>query len=233
MARTIRILIAGLVLMMTAAPWAWAEEMTAEFRPLTGFRQVAMKCSGQLFVKEGRGFRVRVEAEADVLPRVTTEVKDGRLIIDREGLFGSGDPIKIWVTAPQFTRLSLFGSGDIISLSRLRSDKLTLDLKGSGAIELELAVDRLETTLTGSGRAAYKGTAGEQRFTVNGSGSLHAAGLATGTSVIVIRGSGKAEVSAAERLEVKIYGSGEVTYRGRPDKVEQKIYGSGRVIGRD
>jgi Putative auto-transporter adhesin, head GIN domain len=66
---------------------------------------------------------------------------------------------------------------------------------------------------------------------VHGSGSIDAEGLQTKQAESNIHGSGNSSVSVSEKLAAKIFGSGNIYYRGNP-ALEIVRNGSGKVIKR-
>jgi hypothetical protein len=69
---------------------------------------------------------------------------------------------------------------------------------------------------------------GSLKIEINGSGNVDLMGLPADSVDAAIHGSGKIRVTAIEKLEVEIAGSGSVVYAGNPH-IGQTIMGSGEV----
>src|SRR5262249_45963645 len=122
-------------------------------------------------------------------------------------IFGSMPRVR--VTVRELEALSVIGSGDV-KLRGARGSKLALTLRGSGGIDADGSVDRLEAESAGSGNLAL--------FKLN---AKHVD--------VTLRGSGNAAITATERLSARVHGSGDVRYQGGPREVERTIHGSGSI----
>lgn len=183
---------------------------SSEQRPVSGITALELSAPGTVEITTGDVQALTVEAPADVLPRLTSEVSGGVLTLNtKEGThLQGGVEIRYRLTVPTLDRIAVAGSGSV-RYPQLRTGALAVTIDGSGDLTLGGSADRQEVTISGSG--TY--TAGD---------------LASRTTTLTINGSGDADVAAAERLQATINGSGTVTYRGTPT-VEQNIAGSGEV----
>jgi hypothetical protein len=187
----------------------------SEQREVSGFSDVKLRGSGELTIAvdpDGSESLV-VEADDNLLPLLTSEVKDGALILgvrDNTNIHTTR-PIRYRVTAKELNAIRSAGSGSIRA-SGIAAKKFSAEISGSGAMDLS-------------------GSADDAEFTISGSGSYEAAHLRAKTARVKISGSGDATVNASEQLEANIAGSGSVRYAGDP-KVEKRIAGSGSVARR-
>jgi len=126
--------------------------------------------------------------------------------------------------------LHLGGSG-VRGEVRYRLTTPSLDsvvVRGSGAVDADLAAESVTTELSSAGRVAVAGTAASQVVAVEGSGDDAAFDLATEDATVAVHGSGSAQVTVAASLDAAVDGSGSVTHRGGA-RVEQDVDGSGSV----
>ena len=87
----------------------------------------------------------------------------------------------------------------------------------------------MKARLQGSGDIVLTGSAPKQRAVISGSGDIHNFGLNSGEAITEIVGSGDIEVLVQERLDVRISGSGSVSYKGTPTDINSTIVGSGNI----
>jgi len=101
---------------------------------------------------------------------------------------------------------------------------------GGGSVEVEAWVPALSAITTdGSGDIHADGVAGDAfEARSDGSGDLHLADLDARSAKVKVGGSGDVDVRASERLDVDVDGSGDVRYYGDP-ALTQRIDGSGDV----
>src|SRR5690606_29151825 len=104
---------------------------------------------------------------------------------------------------------------------------------GSGSLTVESHVsDRLTVKILGSGKATLEGYAHRLDTVVQGSGRIDAHRFEADVAHVRIEGSGSTSVCAFDELDVKIAGSGNVTYYCSPPQVRKSIAGSGAIVQR-
>jgi hypothetical protein len=182
---------------------------------------------------EGKEGSITLKGESNLLEEIVVEIKNGNLHIkpeDRVNLKPSrGMKIEITVPVEQISKVALAGSGEIKNAFDLKSDKLAVKLAGSGDIKLNVTARELESTIAGSGNIILNGRASELKGRIAGSGSVDAYRLDADNANITISGSGDYNVNCTGELKVRVSGSGNVNYRGKPDKIDTKVAGSGRI----
>jgi hypothetical protein len=205
-------------------------EAVSETRDVGQFHSVDFRGHGELYLIQGET-ELRMEGDEALLKAYETTVDSGILVIKNDSWmkFWRQKPIAVFIRMPLVTKLSVAGSGSIFGESTIYSDSLTLELTGSGEIELDVKAKQLSSTISGSGEIRLSGAAKTLNHTIAGSGDLKGLDLETEKSVVKISGSGNCEVSVTDELEVLISGSGKVFYRGNPRMINQEVSGSGKV----
>lgn len=201
-----------------------------ESRTMAAFDRVELEGSMDLFLVESSEYRVVIEAEANLMEVLSTEVKSGELRIRTKDCFRSHDPIRITVYAPVYRAVTLGGSGKIESENTLHGDDLSVSLSGSGKVALQLVMADIDLAISGSGRLEVSGECVNQSIAISGSGQVENYDLNSSGASVNVSGSGNCRVRANDHLSVRISGSGSVWYRGYPSIEEVSISGSGRLI---
>jgi hypothetical protein len=180
-----------------------------EVRDVPPFTGVELSGSNVVTVRVGAPQSVVVRGDDNLLDRVTTTVRSGRLVIGSRGSYASERPMRVEVRVPSLTAATLSGSG-LVRVEGVESDAFTALLPGSGVL-------------------AVAGTAGRLEATLSGSGDMRLEDLATRDVVARIEGSGRLWVHATESLDATVSGSGAIQYGGDPARVTQDVTGSGSV----
>ena len=206
-------------------------EAVVEKREVGKFDGIEFSGHGVLYLSAGYDYEVQLEGEESLLKDYQTFVDSGVLIIKNDFWlkFWRKKPITVYVSMPIVRKLAVAGPGSIMGESTVYSDRLKLELTGSGEIELDVEAKQLGSYISGSGEIRLRGSAKMLQHTISGSGNLKAFNLETQSSEVKITGSGSCELAASNRLEVLISGSGTVFYRGDPRTVSQEISGSGKI----
>lgn len=180
-------------------------------RSLPPFSRVKLDGDNNVVVKVGPTQSVVVHADRNLLGRVTTRVRAGRLVIGTTpGSFSTRSPMFVEVRLPSLDGLTLQGNGNIAATG-IDSRRLTVALPGNGNI-------------------AATGTAATLGVTLGGQGTVRLHQLTARDATAALGGSGTIMLTATRSLAATISGSGTVLYGGGPQHVTQKVTGSGVII---
>lgn len=180
-----------------------------EERQVPAFEQVELDGSAAVEIEVGRARSVRIEADDNIIPLITTEVAGKTLKISSHGSYSTSNPVKVWISLPRLVGVAADGSGSIHARG-IAADNFAARLEGSGSIQLAGTADALVAS-------------------IDGSGSLAALALVVARVTVSVEGSGGAEVSAHEKVTAAINGSGSVRYTGGAKDVTETVAGSGTV----
>lgn len=183
---------------------------------------------------EGREGQLSLEGESNLLEYIVTEVKNGKLIIKTENNVNLKpsdwkNGIRITVPIESVSAISLSGSGDIVGKTTLKTDDLETTMSGSGDITLDVDAHTIDASMSGSGDITFSGTTTDFTATISGSGDIKAFDLEADNVKATVSGSADIKVTANKMLEARVSGSGDIRYRGKPEKVDTKTSGSGDI----
>lgn len=183
---------------------------------------------------EGKEGELSLEGEENLLEYIITEVKNGKLSIRTEkgvNLKPSSwkDGIRITVPVESINAVSLSGSGDIVGQTTLNASDFKTAMSGSGDITLDLETDSMTAAMSGSGDMNLSGRTKSFEATISGSGDIKAYDLEADTVEATVSGSADIKVTATKMLKARVSGSGDISYRGNPEKVDTKTSGSGDI----
>lgn len=195
--------------MVSSSGVAGSGVAASDVRQVPAFTAVALEGSFTVEIEVGPARSVRVEADDNIVSRITTEVSGEVLTISSNGSFSTARPIKVSVATPELAAVEHAGSGSM-HVRGIHAERFTAGLRGSGTVELAGRADALVAS-------------------VDGSGSLAATELVTVSATVALAGSGDAEVHASQKVVANVSGSGTVRYAGGARDVTQNVQGSGRV----
>lgn len=209
------------------------EVVTVE-RSVGDYEAIAVAGWFDVDIVDGREGEISLKGEENLLEYIKTEVKNGKLTIKvKKGynLQSSNWKGGILVTVPveSINSVSLSGSGDIVGKDVLRADEFSATMSGSGDIDLTVEADILKTNISGSGDIDLSGKARNFKVTVSGSGDVEAFDLAADHVNANVSGSANIKVTANESIIARVSGSGDILYKGNPEKVDSKASGSGDI----
>jgi Putative auto-transporter adhesin, head GIN domain len=181
-----------------------------ETRQVPPFASIDLAGTNNAVVRIGSRRSVVVSADDNLLDRVTTRVRSGRLVIDEIGSFTTSSPMSVEVVVPSLDSLSLSGTGTLLAFG-ITGKRMTVDLAGTGLLQVSGTAARLNVSLDGDGDAELGQLAARD---------VHA----------VMNGTGKITVTATRTLDASVAGTGSILYFGSPARVKTNVTGTGAVV---
>lgn len=177
--------------------------------------------------------KIKLEGESNILDKIEVEVQGNRLVIQHKkgyNFFTNSRPVKISFNARNLKSLGLSGSGSITANGVQKVDNFSVALSGSGDIDAKVSAQNVKAAISGSGDINLEGKAQKFNVGISGSGNVNAYELKTQDAVISVSGSGDTKLTVNESLTASIAGSGDIHYKGKPNKIKASSGGSGDVI---
>jgi len=209
--RSFAVLVATVATLTACSVTTGSGNVVSESRTVSGFTKIDLSGAGDVIIEQNGTEALTIEAEDNLMPKLTSEVVDGTLRL------GEKSNLTIHLTKPVTYRVSM-------------KDISGLMISGSGTVTAAtITAPSLAVDLSGSGKITVGGTVDQQDLAISGSGEYQAKDLLTKIASAEISGSGNATVTVNDKLDAQISGSGQLTYYGNPPQVTQEVSGSGRV----
>lgn len=210
--------------------------MTVEVRDVRRFDQVRFMGPGILKISQRDHESLTVHAPSYVMKDIVSEVRGGELLVGYKSpkivfLRVHREVISYSLGVRDLRRLRVTGFGRV-QIPDLDNDHVRLEVTGVGQVVIErLTADRLDVMISGAGSIRATGDVEAQSVVISGAGSYQAEQLISDFGQVKISGTGSADVSVSEDLDVVISGAGRVTYGGYPEIVK-RISGIGKLTRR-
>lgn len=173
---------------------------------VSGVSSVVLNGPGTLIIQQGDNESYRVEADSNLLSKISTTVSGNTLSISNLNSVSNG-AVKFYVTLKNLNVLTANGGGNS-EVTGINTDKLTITLD--------------------NGKMTLVGKTQDLIATINGGGNIDAKDLQSQTATVTINGEGKANVNVVNTLKAVVNGGGSITYTGNP-QVTQQVNGQGSV----
>lgn len=184
-------------------------------RDVSAFTTIRTKSALNLIVEVGKEQSIKVNGDAKFQDSITTEVRDGELLITskQKNGFQINDREQVIVTVPT---LKIFR------------------MEGVGATELrQISGDNFELYYEGAGLMTVQGKVKHFKLRAKGVGMVDAKALLAEEADISLEGVGAAKVYASEKLRAELQGIGSLNYYGNPRSVKKNVGGIGSVTAGD
>jgi hypothetical protein len=185
-------------------------KLVTQTRILPSFSGIQVTGIAKVIIKQDSVQSFGIEADDNVVDRVTAAVSNGLLIIGLQQGSYSKVTINISASMKSIDRLECVGTADFTSLGAIRTDAIAC-------------------RITGAGSMALTGTATNEVIEVTGTGDIHNFGLVSNRCAATISGLGNLEVNVTQQLDAVVSGSGSIIYMGNPSVVNKTIAGLGSV----
>jgi hypothetical protein len=201
----------------------------SESRPVSGFTAVSVSGIGKVTVTQTGKESLTVKADDNILPLLTSEVKDGVLTLGPapNSSISTKTPIEYVVEVKELRGLTLAGATHA-EASGVEGKSLTVSAAGASNASVSGRADAVEVTVEGASGVTLTGGADGLTAKVAGASHLTAEGLSVKRAKVDCEGTGRATVNASDQLDASASGASSVEYLGSP-RVNSSVSGVGRV----
>lgn len=222
-----------------------------ETRSIDDVSRIELGTIGVLFIEVGDKMALEVEAQANLLEYIVTDVRRNRLEIftERGYQLRPTKQIEYHLTVMNLDALIISSSGDVV-VGDLTTAVLVIEVESSGDLEMaplqcpdleiyisssgDVMIDRwdgrsLRAELSSSGDLEIGGgTTEEQDVELSSSGDYKARRLDSKTARVRVSSSGDALVRVSDELYARTSSSGDIIYYGNPE-VDARSTSSGDI----
>jgi hypothetical protein len=236
MKKSILLVVFSALFSITIANAQWSRikgngKVVTEKRTTAGYDEINVSGFFDVVLVSGTEGVISIQGEENLLPYIKVEVDGNVLKIYTEKNVNIDTKKDIVLTVPfeQISFVSLSGSGDVMSKNTIVSPNFKAKLSGSGDLTLDVKTSDFESNLSGSGDVVLTGSSDNFVSKTSGSGDVDAINLITKNANLTISGSGDMKVNCSESLIARVSGSGDIQYKGDPEKKDTKVSGSGNI----
>ena len=204
-------------------------KIVEESLDLEEFSEIEVYGASKVHLTQGDKQSVSIKAQSNLIELLNKEVNGDTWEIKFKKCVQYNEGVEIFIVVPDLNEIGIHGSGEVIGEDVFHCKNLELDIKGSGEIRLNLRAEKVESNIAGSGDIILEGKTNAHSISIQGSGDIAAYELEAADTEVDIKGSGDVKVNTNSSLDVEIYGSGDVYYRGDVQNVSSEIRGSGNL----
>ncbi len=200
-----------------------------ETRKVSPFDAIDVSGAFDIVLKQGTVEEVVVEADANLLPVIRTEVVGNTLRVETKKPVRHATTMKVFITVKDLRHMDVSGAVDIETEGRISVPELDIDASGASDSKLEIAVQRLSLDCSGASKIRFSGSAASLAMDLSGASDIFAYDLLTEMCDIEISGAGNAQLNVSKKIRAEISGAGSVKYKGSPSEVDQSVSGAGSI----
>lgn len=193
------------------------------------FDKIEMNGFGKLYLTQDTNFSVVAKGHEEALRTLRVSIKDGVLVIDREGSFtifdGDDQDVAIYISLPKLLAVEANGAGSIEGMNLFtQTEPMAIDISGACEVNMQVAAPQCSIESSGAGQVELRGTVPNLGIDISGAGDVDALACVSDSVSVDAAGAGEVKVYANKYLSVDASGVGNVTYKGNPI-VEKDVSG--------
>lgn len=190
----------------------------SENRVVEDFQVLKVSNALEIILTQGEVNEVIVEGETlGDIAKVKTEVDHGVLSVYTKGHVKSKANVKVRIKFHQLNRIEQSGASELRVTNTIISEDFSL--KGSGAIEIDLAlaVNRLSIDFSGASDIKLSGTANKFDLSLSGASNLKASEMIAQEVFVDISGASDVKVYADQSISGRASGASSINVKGNPE----------------
>jgi hypothetical protein len=214
---------------LQAQKWDKDGNTSKEERTVSSFTKVSLTGGIDLTIAQGNSKTISVEASANAIDNLITEVKNGQLKIYFDKNVRRVKKAHVFITVNNLEKISANGGSDIESKGKLKFDELAIHSSGGSDIELDLEVKYLDCHTSGGSDVELAGSAETLELHASGGSDFDGFNFKTRDAKVSASGGSDSNVYASESIEVSASGASDVNFKGNPKKTKLKSSGSSDI----
>ncbi len=201
-----------------------------EERKATPFTGVKTSAGIDVFLSQGQGHSIVVEADENLIDYIITEIDNGTLRIYPDNISIRGTrTMRVYVTMEDVESLHTSSAGDIIGETPVRAEKMKISTSSSGDVKLEVYASELRLKTSSAGDITLKGTADYVDASTSSAGDIKAYDLEVREADLRASSAGDIKITVTERMNARASSAGDIHYRGNPQYVDARSSSGGDV----
>ncbi|NME68554.1 head GIN domain-containing protein [Flammeovirga aprica] len=198
-------------------------------RSLGSFEKIEIKGILEVNLTAGKKNKAEISMLNGNQGAIITEVIDGTLYVKPKG---NNDHIRAEIDITykkKIKSIKYSGFTNIKSSGKIRSKELVIIGGGAGLFTGDVNVKKLTINHNGAGEVEMSGRAKSVNVSLSGAADIDMTKMQTNHADVSVSGAGDVKCWATEEINARVSGSGDIRYKGRPERTKIKVSGSGDI----
>jgi len=196
---------------------------------LEPFEGIVVKDIGTLNIAYAASPSITIETDDNLLQFVEIKYKNNKIEISINKCITSFTKLNINLSIPSFNYIEVSGDVDVICKDTFRIEELEISASDAGKINLWMNVNELSTKISDASSVNLSGSAQKHNIEIEDAGILNAFKLITKTSYIEVSDAAHCMIFVNDKLDATVSDSGELIYKGNPQKVNSNTTEAGKI----
>lgn len=204
-------------------------DVVTENRKITDdFTEVSASEGLEVHVTQSKNFKIEVEADANVIDLIGTDIKNGKLRIHAIENIGQATK-KVYVSLPEVTALKSSSGAHLNTEGSIKSDKLEIDSSSGSILDVEVVAGDVEIDASSGANLDISGRANMLYVDGSSGANIDAKDLQSKMCDADASSGSNISVNVSDRLTADATSGGNIAYAGDPTvKKNKSVSGSVR-----
>jgi len=200
-----------------------------EIRNIRSFSEIEVGSGIDVYLTMGNNTNLEVETSEDLMEKLVTEVRGGKLKIYFEGNVYWVRTANVYVQVEEIKRINASGGSDVKGEDEISSEELRLHASGGSDIRLRVDVAELDVEVSGGADIELMGTANYLEASTSGGSNLNAYDLVVRFAQLEASGGSDIKITVEDEIKARASGGADIKYAGNPLKVNVNDASGGDV----
>jgi len=201
---------------------------------IDNYESVVLKIPGEVYYQQFSDSApyLQIHTDENIIKSLDVKVENNQLVIEvkKDSIIRPSELV-IYTSSHELSQAEITGSCKFHLNGEVNAKDLKMNITGSGKILADsLLCNNFTVEITGSGDVQLTGACNQSSYSITGSGNIHAFNFLVQELSCRITGAGNIEAAVTKKLDVNLTGAGNISYHGSPQSINQKITGSGKVV---
>lgn len=203
-------------------------DVVKESRDITeDFTAVTASEGLDVYITQDSDFKIRVEADENVIDLIGTDIQDGKLKIHAIENIGRATK-KIFVSMPEITSLDANSGADLVGEGLMEADKVSLNSSSGASLKVEIVADQIEADCSSGADIRLGGRANLFYADASSGSDIKAVDLEAKVCRASASSGADIRVNVIEELTADASSGADIGYSGDP-RVDTRKSASGSV----
>ncbi len=205
-------------------------KVVTEVRKTDDFDKIEASRGVNVYLTQGTDKEVVVKADENLLEGIKTKVEDNVLKIYSTERVRNAASFKVFVTNPEFSKISTSSGSNVFSEGVIKSDNLELSGSSGSNMKLKIDVEKCTASVSSGSNIKLRGRAGSFSGKASSGANLLAEKLVASKCTAKASSGANVWITAETDFDGHAGSGGNVFYSGNPKTVNTKESSGGNVI---
>ncbi|MCR9153996.1 MAG: DUF2807 domain-containing protein [Bacteroidetes bacterium] len=194
-------------------------------REVESFNSIHASGMFEIHIQQGESARIKLVADENLHELITTEVRNGTLMISSSENISKAKELDLYITIPELNELDLSGAVSVDTKGELWSENIDISSSGAAEINMNISASKIRLSLSGASEVDLKGQCDDVSVDASGASEINMYDLECRRMRLDLSGASEVSAFVSEELKISASGASDIRYRGNP-KIQQSLSGA-------